>query len=87
MPTFAYRARDAEGNLCQDTIEAENVRQATQALQARRLTVIEMRQRRGAVGETTRDEVTVVGGGGGGGMAVAAAAVAGLAALAWFFLF
>jgi type IV pilus assembly protein PilC len=43
MPTFVYEARDATGQLKKDTIEAANLRAATQRLQEQRMTVIQIK--------------------------------------------
>ena len=43
MPTFVYEARDATGQLRKDTIEAANLRAATQRLQEQRMTVIQIK--------------------------------------------
>lgn len=45
MPVFVYEARDATGQLRRDTIEAPNVRAATQKLQESRYTVINIKEK------------------------------------------
>jgi len=52
MPVFVYEARDATGQLKRDTIEAQNVRLATQKLQEQKYTVINIRERSGAAAQT-----------------------------------
>lgn len=52
MPVFVYEARDATGQLKKDTIEAQNVRMATQRLQEQRMTVIHIKEKSSAVGQT-----------------------------------
>jgi type IV pilus assembly protein PilC len=53
MPVFVYEARDATGQLRRDTIEAPNVRAATQKLQESRYTVINIKEK--AVGGQQTD--------------------------------
>jgi type IV pilus assembly protein PilC len=53
MPVFVYEARDATGQLRRDTIEAPNVRAATQKLQESRYTVINIKEK--AVGGSQTD--------------------------------
>jgi type IV pilus assembly protein PilC len=50
MPIFVYEARDAEGQLKKDKIEALNIRVATQRLQEQKMTVIKINQQAGGVG-------------------------------------
>jgi type IV pilus assembly protein PilC len=45
MPVFLYEARDQSGQLKKDTIEAANVKVATQRLQEQRFTVINIKER------------------------------------------
>lgn len=52
MPVFTYEARDATGQLRKDTIEAQNVRMATQRLQEQKMTVIHIKEKTSTVGET-----------------------------------
>ncbi|HEY4002126.1 MAG TPA: type II secretion system F family protein [Candidatus Xenobia bacterium] len=52
MPVFVYEARDATGQLKRDTIEAQNLRVATQRLQEQKFTVINIRERTTAVAST-----------------------------------
>lgn len=53
MPVFVYEARDATGQLKRDTIEAPNVRAATQKLQESRYTVINIKEKAaGASGQS-----------------------------------
>ncbi len=52
MPIFVYEARDAEGQLKKDKIEALNIRVATQRLQEQKMTVIKINQQAGGVGNT-----------------------------------
>jgi len=52
MPVFVYEARDATGQLRRDTIEAPNVRAATQKLQESRYTVINIKEKAVAGGQT-----------------------------------
>lgn len=52
MPVFVYEARDATGQLRRDTIEAPNVRAATQKLQESRYTVINIKERTVTSGQT-----------------------------------
>ncbi len=53
MPVFQYEARDATGQLRKDTIEAQNVRMATQRLQEQKMTVIHIKEKSGGAGETS----------------------------------
>lgn len=48
MPVFQYEARDATGQLRKDTIEAQNVRMATQRLQEQKMTVIHIKEKSGS---------------------------------------
>lgn len=48
MPVFQYEARDATGQLRKDTIEAQNVRMATQRLQEQKMTVIHIKEKAGS---------------------------------------
>lgn len=50
MPTFVYEARDATGQLRKDTIEAANLRAATQRLQEQRMTVIQIKAKAAGAG-------------------------------------
>jgi len=52
MPVFVYEARDATGQLKRDTIEAQNLRVATQKLQEQKFTVINIRERTTTVAST-----------------------------------
>jgi len=52
MPVFVYEVRDATGQLKRDTIEAQNIRMATQRLQEQKYTVINIRERTTSVGQT-----------------------------------
>jgi len=52
MPVFVYEARDATGQLKRDTIEAQNLRVATQKLQEQKYTVINIRERTTSVAST-----------------------------------
>jgi type IV pilus assembly protein PilC len=52
MPVFVYEARDATGQLKKDTIEAQNVRLATQRLQEQRMTVIHIKDKTSNVAQT-----------------------------------
>lgn len=52
MPVFVYEARDAEGQLRKDTVEAPNMRMANQRLQEQKMTVITISQRAGNVGQS-----------------------------------
>lgn len=52
MPVFVYEARDATGQLRRDTIEAPNVRAATQKLQESRYTVINIKEKTVGAGQT-----------------------------------
>jgi len=52
MPVFVYEARDATGQLKRDTIEAQNLRVATQRLQEQKFTVINIRERTTTVAST-----------------------------------
>jgi type IV pilus assembly protein PilC len=52
MPVFVYEARDATGQLKKDTIEAQNVRLATQRLQEQRMTVIHIKEKTTSVAQT-----------------------------------
>lgn len=52
MPVFTYEARDATGQLRKDTIEAANVRMATQRLQEQKMTVIHIKEKSSSVAET-----------------------------------
>jgi len=52
MPVFVYEARDATGQLKKDTIEAQNVRMATQRLQEQRMTVIHIKEKTTNVAQT-----------------------------------
>jgi type II secretory pathway component PulF len=45
MPLFIYEARDSSGKLVRDTIDAENVRTATQKLMEQRFTVINIKEK------------------------------------------
>lgn len=47
MPVFVYEARDAAGQLKKDTIEAPNMRMATQRLQEQKMTVINIKEKSG----------------------------------------
>ncbi|MGE0491811.1 MAG: type II secretion system F family protein [Vulcanimicrobiota bacterium] len=53
MPVFQYEARDATGQLRKDTIEAQNVRMATQRLQEQKMTVIHIKEKAGGAGDTS----------------------------------
>ena len=50
MPTFVYEVRDATGQLRRDTIEAQNVRLATQRLQEQKMTVISIKEKAAGAG-------------------------------------
>lgn len=50
MPTFVFEARDATGQLKKDTIEAANLRAATQRLQEQRMTVIQIKAKAAGAG-------------------------------------
>lgn len=50
MPTFVYEARDPSGQLRKDTIEAANLRAATQRLQEQRMTVIQIKAKAAGAG-------------------------------------
>lgn len=52
MPVFVYEVRDATGQLKRDTIEAQNIRMATQRLQEQKFTVINIRERSPSVAQT-----------------------------------
>lgn len=52
MPVFVYEVRDATGQLKRDTIEAQNIRMATQRLQEQKYTVINIRERSTSVAQT-----------------------------------
>lgn len=52
MPVFVYEARDAGGQLRKDTIEAQNVRMATQRLQEQKMTVIHIKEKSANVAQT-----------------------------------
>lgn len=52
MPVFVYEARDATGQLRKDTIEAQNVRMATQRLQEQKMTVIHIKEKSANVAQT-----------------------------------
>jgi len=52
MPVFVYEARDATGQLRKDTIEAQNVRMATQRLQEQKMTVIHIKEKSSNVAQT-----------------------------------
>src|SRR5581483_6786970 len=52
MPVFVYEARDATGQLKRDTIEAQNMRLATQRLQEQKFTVINIREKSTSVAQT-----------------------------------
>jgi type IV pilus assembly protein PilC len=45
MPTFVYEVRDATGQLRRDTLEAQNLRMATQRLQEQKMTVISIKEK------------------------------------------
>jgi type IV pilus assembly protein PilC len=51
MPVFLYEARDQSGQLKRDTIEAANVKVATQKLQEQRFTVINIKERTSAAAQ------------------------------------
>lgn len=51
MPVFVYEARDQSGQLKKDTIEAQNVRMATQKLQEMRFTVINIKEKAASGGQ------------------------------------
>ena len=50
MPLFVYEARDAQGQLKKDTIEAPNQRVASMRLQEQRMTVIKIEPKSGKAG-------------------------------------
>ena len=52
MPLFVYEARDAQGQLKKDTIEAPNQRVASMRLQEQRMTVIKIEPKSGKGGST-----------------------------------
>jgi type IV pilus assembly protein PilC len=52
MPVFVYEVRDATGQLKRDTIEAQNIRMATQRLQEQKFTVINIKEKSQSVGQT-----------------------------------
>jgi len=52
MPVFVYEARDAGGQLRKDTIEAQNVRMATQRLQEQKMTVIHIKEKSTSAAQT-----------------------------------
>jgi len=52
MPVFVYEVRDATGQLKRDTIEAQNIRMATQRLQEQKFTVINIKEKTQSVGQT-----------------------------------
>jgi type IV pilus assembly protein PilC len=52
MPVFVYEVRDATGQLKRDTIEAQNMRLATQRLQEQKFTVINIREKSTSVAQT-----------------------------------
>src|SRR5215469_15696915 len=45
MPVFVYEGRGGDGHLRRDVVEAENLRQAVQALREQNVTVINIRER------------------------------------------
>lgn len=51
MPVFQYKARDQSGQLRTDTIEAQNLRMATQKLQEMRYTIINIQEKSAAMGQ------------------------------------
>lgn len=51
MPVFVYEVRDATGQLKRDTIEAQNIRMATQRLQEQKFTVINIKEKTTSVGQ------------------------------------
>lgn len=51
MPVFVYEARDADGQLRKDSVEAPNMRMATQRLQEQKMTVINIKARSGGVAQ------------------------------------
>jgi len=51
MPVFQYEVRDASGQLKKDTIEAQNLRMATQRLQEQKYTVITIKEKTTSVGQ------------------------------------
>ena len=52
MPVFLYEARDADGQLKKDKIEAPNMRMATTRLQEQKMTVIKIAPQAGGAGNT-----------------------------------
>ncbi|MFH0802488.1 MAG: type II secretion system F family protein [bacterium] len=52
MAVFVYEARDATGQLRKDSIEAQNVRAATQRLQEQKFTVISIKEKTGTAAQT-----------------------------------
>lgn len=52
MPVFVFEARDADGQLKKDKIEAPNKRVAQQRLQEQKMTVIKLEQQAGGVANT-----------------------------------
>ncbi|HXE72276.1 MAG TPA: type II secretion system F family protein [Candidatus Nitrosotenuis sp.] len=52
MPVYTYEARDPTGQLRKDTIEAANLRMATQRLQEQKLTVINIKEKPGSVAQS-----------------------------------
>jgi len=51
MPTFVYEVRDATGQLRRDTLEAQNLRMATQRLQEQKMTVISIKEKAAGGGQ------------------------------------
>lgn len=51
MPTFVYEVRDATGQLRRDTLEAQNLRMATQRLQEQKMTVISIKEKASGGGQ------------------------------------
>lgn len=52
MPTFIYEARDPAGNLIKESVEAQNMRMATQMLQERKFTIIKIDEKSKKVSQT-----------------------------------
>ena len=51
MPVFVYEARDAEGQIVKDQIEAPNIRTAQKMVQQeKKMTIVKMEQQAGGAG-------------------------------------
>lgn len=57
MPVFQYKARDQSGQLRTDSIEAQNLRMATQKLQEMRYTIINIQEKAGGGQSTGQQDV------------------------------